>query len=221
MANAELQAFLLELGATPEQLAHPNELDKVAFAGDLALGKGLDRTAQELADEVGIALSAVEFVYTALGLDIGGLAGFGDRDVALMRLIADDTTGLLDQLATELLRVTGSSMRRIAESAVAAYVQDIEPTPRQQEVALVELAQLNNFASNLVVTFSDTIGAAFPPPYVDRGAPTAQRTERDCCARADPHGYRLRRLGGVYAYLNRAGAPRPDRSHRRVRTDRL
>lgn len=123
--------------------------------------RGLDLTLSDLASRAGATVDATRAVYDALGLVTDELAGFGPGDVDLISLTASDESGLVDDVGTQVLRVAGGSLRRVAEAVVAAYVQDVENHPDHQRHDLIELADMNAFASGLIVAVGDTLGTMF------------------------------------------------------------
>ena len=161
MADRDLVEHLIRLGASEAQVAGLDDHALIGLAGDLALGDGLDLTLAELAGRSGVSVERAGEIYRTLGLDVDGLAGFGQGDVELISLWATDESGVVDELAEELLRVAGTSVRRLAEATVAAYVQDVENHPGRRGLDPVELADLNMFSSGLVLTFADTLGTVF------------------------------------------------------------
>ncbi|MCP5027841.1 MAG: adenylate/guanylate cyclase domain-containing protein [Actinomycetia bacterium] len=162
MADPRLHEHLVSLGATPEELAAvDDEGGLISLAGDLTLSRGLDLTLDELAARCRVSAEQVRSLYAALGLDVERLSGFGEGDVDLVTLTMADGTGLIDLVGAELFRVVGRSLRRIAETAVAAYVQDVESPPDEHGADLVGLAELNQIASGLAVDLGTALGPVF------------------------------------------------------------
>jgi len=64
---------------------------------------------------------------------------FGTRDAELIGLLVSASE--LELEGTELLRVMGASLDRIAEAAVALYVQDVEDRTGRPEIPPLELAR--------------------------------------------------------------------------------
>ena len=69
---------------------------ELRIAGDLQLAAGLDHDVVDLAREVGCSIEEARSVYTRLGLRVEELAGFGDGDIALVSLVTNDTSGIVD-----------------------------------------------------------------------------------------------------------------------------
>lgn len=161
MADRDLVDYLRARGATEDQMAGLDDGDLIGLSGDLAATQGLDLTLEQLADQAGTDVDSARSFYRAAGLDPDELAGFGDGDVELLQLLSGDTTGMVEQVADELLRVAGVSLRRLAEATVAVYVQDVENQPGIDRADLVLLAQLNSLGSELLVQFARQLGTLF------------------------------------------------------------
>ena len=161
MGEDELVDQLRQRGATEEQLAGLDEGGLIALSGDLSLTADLFLTLGELAERAGTTPDRARRLFHALGLDPDALAGFGEGDVAALRLVESDSSGIVAQVADELLRVAGTSLRRLAEASVAVYVQDVEHRVDQDHADLETLAEMNSFASHLLVQFSDVLGPMF------------------------------------------------------------
>lgn len=161
MPDPELRSHLLGAGAGEADMAGLDDTGLVGLAGDLRLAAGLDMTLAELSERCATTSVEAQQVYRALGLDATTLAGFGDGDVELLRLVLGDEVAIISEVADELLRVAGRSLRQLAEATVAAYVQDVENDPHRPERDLVGLAEMNAYASSLLVAFSRTLGTVF------------------------------------------------------------
>jgi adenylate cyclase len=161
MADPELVEYLRSRGATEDQMSGLEDGDLIGLSGDLSATEGLDLTLEQLAHRAGTDVDTARSLYAAVGLDPDELAGFGDGDVELLRLLSADTTGMVEQVADELLRVAGVSLRRLAEATVAVYVQDVENQPGIDRADVVLLAQLNSLGSGLLVRFATHLGTLF------------------------------------------------------------
>lgn len=160
MAESQLLAHLAKLGATEAQIAGLDDGDLIGLAGDLQLSAGLSLTLDEVAREAGCEPDAVRTIYEGLGLRVEDMAGFGDGDVALVSLIAGDTSGIIDTVGPQILRAAGSALSRLAEAAVAAYVQDVEHHGNDGRDLIAEADQ-NAFASTLVLVLGDMLPTVF------------------------------------------------------------
>lgn len=159
MAEPRLLAHLARLGATDAQVSGLDDDDLIGLAGDLQLAGGLSLTFDDVARRADCEPDDVRAVYEGLGLRVDDLAGFGDGDVALVSLVAHDTSGIIDTVGTQLLRVAGSALSRLAEATVAAYVQDVEH--RDDSRDLIAEADQNAFASALVLVLGDMLPTVF------------------------------------------------------------
>lgn len=160
MPDARLLTHLADLGASEGQLVGLDDGGLIGLAGDLQLSARLDCTLEEVAHLAGCDLDRARSIYSMLGLPVDRLAGFGEGDTAMLSLITGDTSGVIEEVGPQLLRVAGSAMTRLAEAAVAAYVQDIEP--RDAAVGdLIELADRNAGASALAVGLGRQLATIF------------------------------------------------------------
>jgi adenylate cyclase len=160
MADARLRAHLAELGATDEQLAGLGDDELIGLAGDLQLRAGLDLGIDDVARAAGCDAQRVRTIYESLGLRVDELAGFGDGDIVLASLLVGDTSGMVDAVGSQLLRVAGSALARLAEAAVAAYVQDVEHRDGATR-ELISEADQNALASSLVLLLGDALPTVF------------------------------------------------------------
>ena len=159
MADPRLLAHLASLGATDALVSGLDDHDLIGLAGDLQLAGGLPLTLDDVAREADCEPDDVRAIYERLGLRVDDLAGFGDGDVALVSLVAHDTSGIIETVGTQILRVAGSALSRLAEATVAAYVQDVEH--RDDARDLVAEADQNAFASTLVLVLGDMLPTVF------------------------------------------------------------
>ena len=160
MSQDDLRSHLVELGATAEQVTGLGDGDLIGLAGDLQLAAALDLDLDALSTAAGCTVAEAHAVYDLLGLDVDQLAGFGDGDVALLRLLNDDSSGIAGRLAPSLLRVAGSAMARMADATVAAYVQDIEPEA-SRALDPIRLADQNAVGSALALAFADCLSTIY------------------------------------------------------------
>jgi adenylate cyclase len=66
-----------------------------------------------------------------------------------------------DSEADELLRVVGSALARVADAAVAFYVQTVESDLREQGATAVQLAEKNARAATMAMQLGQGLGAVF------------------------------------------------------------
>lgn len=160
MADPDLQAHLSHLGATAEQLAGVGDEELIGLAGDLQLAADLTLDLDSLSQQTGATVVELRAIYEQLGLRTDDLAGFGAGDVAMVSLISDDTSGIVDEVGPQVLRVAGGVLARLAETLVAAYVQDIEEE-LGDGADLVALADQNALGSALAVALGDNLSTVF------------------------------------------------------------
>jgi adenylate cyclase len=160
MVDPRLRAHLVELGATEDQLVGLDDDDLIGLAGDLQLRAGLDLGLDDVARAAGCDADRIRAIYEGLGLRVEDLGGFGDGDLALTSLVVGDTSGIVDTVGAQLLRVAGSSLARLAEATVAAYVQDVEHRADASRDLLAEADQ-NALASTLVLVLGDALPTVF------------------------------------------------------------
>ena len=156
-----LVEHVLGLGGTRAQVEGLDDDELIALAGDLALTRGLDLDLAGLSARCGVDEDRIRALYASIGLPADTLPGFGSGDVELVSLATVDPTGIVDQVANELLRVAGTSLRRLAEAAVAAYVQDIEGANIERGEDPRVLADTNHASSALIVAFAATLGTMY------------------------------------------------------------
>jgi adenylate cyclase len=137
----ELVAFLEEQGADPEQVAEAISDEALwALTTDVLLAEGEEITAEELAQQAGLTSDQMRRVLRAIGLsaaaystaDLIGIAAGAE----MFKLFPDEENVL------RLLRVVGSSIRRIAEASVAAYISAVEKPLVDQGATVLEHAKL-------------------------------------------------------------------------------
>ena len=123
-ATPELVDFLLSLGATPEQIAEAATRSRlIGLGADLVFSPAEGFTARELAARAGAGRGG----HGHLAGSRGGGAGAGRPDV-----LRDDV-GLVRTLTSvdlftaaegdELMHVVGSALSKVADAAIAFYVQ--------------------------------------------------------------------------------------------------
>lgn len=155
-------AYLRSLGATPERIEEARLDQRLAgLAADLVLGQGADLTANGVAERLGVEPSAVVELWRTLGIAVPDASRpmFSERDA--------DLTALALQLnpigghGVELFRVLGTSLARVAEAAVAIYVQTVQPDLDRAEVDMAVWARDMAETTELAMRIGDAMGAVF------------------------------------------------------------
>ena len=84
---------------------------------------------------------------------------FSERDADSPR--SSSTTNPVGSHGDELLRVLGSSLTRVAEAAVAVYVQTVEPEMDVPEVDIAVWAQADGRVTAAAMRLGDSMGTIF------------------------------------------------------------
>ena len=160
--NTELVDLLVTRGATREQIEAAAQLGLSGLAADLVLSASQDTSAEELADKAGVDLEDVAKIWRALGVDVSNPKEpiFSAADVELTRgLAASDIWSHGD--ADELLRVVGSALARVADAAVAFYVQTVESDLEASGATPAQFAEESAVAAAKVLELGNSLGAVF------------------------------------------------------------
>jgi adenylate cyclase len=150
----ELVEFLVGLGATPRDLEEWKD-ELPALASVLALRPGAERlTNEEVAAGAGITVAELDRFRRAAGLpEEAPDSDTGTRaDIEAFSLIAAAGVLLGEQAVLQLTRVIGSSMARIADAAVSAFLVNVElPLRGEDDVAIaLAVAKANAQAGALI-----------------------------------------------------------------------
>ena len=153
---------LRSLGATQEQIdIARRECHFVGLAADLVLTKGAVLSAADLADRAGVPADVVLSLWRTLGVAVPDehLPMFSERDAEFTVFMID--TNPVGSHGEELLRVLGSSLTRVAEAAVAVYVQTVEPEMDVPEVDIGVWAQQMADVTSAAMRLGDSMGTIF------------------------------------------------------------
>lgn len=146
--------------APPEDVAHARRV--AALAGDAVLARDADLTLREVAARAGVPVEAAVGMFHDLGIAVPALdvPQFAPADALLVeRLSAAVDIGIVN--GQELLRVVAGSMERIAEAAVAVYVQGPDDELRRRSAPVVKTARSNVLATEMALD----LGTAFGPIF--------------------------------------------------------
>jgi hypothetical protein len=137
-----LRDWLAAHGASAEQIAAcelaaaERGREPEGLASDLVLARGVTLTARDLADRLGLDVVDIVAIYRDLGVVVPDVdaAQFTEDDAMLVtRLLRATSAGdIPSTTSAELLRVVAGAMDRIAEAAVAIYVQGPEEDLRRR-----------------------------------------------------------------------------------------
>ncbi len=160
--GAEVDDYLRSLGATDEQIERAREdAQLIGLGADLVLSRGADRSAADLAAEAGRPLDEVLRFWRTLGVTVPGPERpmFTATDVAFttMALALPPVHGHGD----ELFRVLGASLSRVAEAAVALYVQTVEPGFDTPEADPLEWAKDMVATTSAAMKLGEAMGSVF------------------------------------------------------------
>ena len=160
--DGELEAFLRSLGATPERIRAAAEAGHLpGLAADLVLTSGAELTARQVAEQVGTTVEVVIDTWRTLGLRVDpDEPAFSTTDVELVRgLVAMES--FLEHEGDELLRIVGSALGRVADAAVAVYVQTVETSMTEAGASGLDLARDNAVTAATALQLGDAMGTLF------------------------------------------------------------
>ncbi|MGH9288081.1 MAG: adenylate/guanylate cyclase domain-containing protein [Acidimicrobiales bacterium] len=152
-AAAELREWLIAHGAAVEQIeASEDEGHADGLAADLVLSRDATLSARDVAQRSALDVDAVLAIYRDLGISVPDTNAplFTEDDVTLVSQLAQAaTSGIVS--GQEVLRVVAGAMERIAEAAVAVYVQGPEEELRRRGATPLEHAERNAKATELAM----------------------------------------------------------------------
>ena len=160
--DGELEAFLTGLGATPERTRAAAEAGHLpGLAADLVLTSGAELTAREVADRAGTTVEVVLARWRTLGLAVDpDERAFSATDVELVRGLAA-LRGSSGFQGDELLRILGAALARVADAAVAVYVQTVETSMTAAGSSSLDLARDNATTAAMALQLGDAMGTLF------------------------------------------------------------
>lgn len=160
--DAALRALLAEHGGEPHDGGAAFDHGLAALASDLVLKRGVALSARDVAGRTGDHVAVVVRLFHNLGVAVADLdvPMFTTADAVLIeRLARAGDLGLAE--GDELLRVVAGAMERIAEAAVAVYVQGPEEELRRRLASPAECARANMQATELALD----IGVGLAPVF--------------------------------------------------------
>src|SRR5256885_7663343 len=136
----ELVAFLTERGVDPDVIAEGITEDSLwELTTESLLATRDDLTADELGGRAGLTPEQLRRVHRALGLRDDS---YSSDDVVIATTGAEAIKLFGDEdVALRLLRVIGTSIRRIAEASVAAYIAGVEKPLVDADASVLAHAQ--------------------------------------------------------------------------------
>lgn len=176
--------LLRSLGATGEQVAaYGSGQGLPALAIDLVLARGHTLTPEAVAQQAGCDSSDVVEVFRLIGVPVRpGEAVLGGDDVAMVRAILAPEVSTAHLVGgEEVLRVMAVSIARIADAAVALYVQQIESAPATREAAdpaaVLEQVEVARETTQVALSVGAGLGTVFSHHL--RQAIRRQRTSQE------------------------------------------
>ncbi|HET6949662.1 MAG TPA: adenylate/guanylate cyclase domain-containing protein [Acidimicrobiales bacterium] len=162
-AGEQLHALLTDLGAAQGDIETALAIGNAeALASDLVLRRGATLSARQVAERSDVELGKVVLIFRDLGVPVADVDApqFTEGDVVLVdRLGNASTAGIIR--GDDLLRVIAGSMERIAEAAVALYVQGSEEYLRLRLADSVECLRTNVAATELGLDIGNGLAAVF------------------------------------------------------------
>lgn len=159
----ELIGYLMGLGATLDELvdAYP-DLPQVASARALR-GTGERFTQAEAATRAGVPIDVAGRIWRATGFPDPGpeAAIFTDDDVEVLRTFQAGAELLGEDVVLQVARVMGSSMMRVADATIAAFVVNVAAPSLQADPGGLDLARANWEGIELLRRASDAMDAIF------------------------------------------------------------
>ncbi|HEX6417880.1 MAG TPA: hypothetical protein VFZ77_05270 [Acidimicrobiales bacterium] len=160
--DTALRTWLAERGSDPDAGVGPDDLGAAALASDLVLERGAVLSARDLARRAGMDVAGVVALFRDLGIAVTdpGAPAFTEADAVLVeRMFRARDLGIID--GSELLRVVGRAVERIAEAAVAVYVQGPEEALRRRQASVAECARTNVAATELALDLGVGLAPVF------------------------------------------------------------
>jgi adenylate cyclase len=158
----ELLEYLIELGATPEELvAYRDTLPRLA--GTLGIRGGPALTLAEAAERAGIDGQELRRLLRAAGLpEPDPDARILTEDFAVLGSTAGAAADFFGQDALEqLVRVMGSAMARVADAVLSAFLVNVEPTARREDPVGLAVARANVEATAFLPLVPAALDALF------------------------------------------------------------
>jgi adenylate cyclase len=161
--TSELIEFLRSLGATPVQIAEAeNRSNLIGLGADLVFSAPEGLSARDLASRAGAPVEDVMNIWRALGVDVPGpdTPMFSSDDVGLVRTVTSVDLFTASE-GDELLHVIGSALSRVADAAIAFYIQTIESDLADSGADALRLAQKGSGAAQTALDLGEGLGAVF------------------------------------------------------------
>jgi adenylate cyclase len=159
-----LREFLLSLGATEDQIEVAHATGHLAgLAADITLDRGFTMSPDDVAEHIGRPVEDVIEVCRLLGISVQqGVPGLGTDDERVLGELLPSAESLFDAGGgDELLRVIATSMARIADAAVAAYVVRVERDLVAIDASILDHARSNTAGALVAERLADSLPVVF------------------------------------------------------------
>jgi adenylate cyclase len=160
--HRRLGDWLAARGATPEAMAAAEAEGGLSrLATDLVLTKGTGLSARDIAARAGVDGKDVAELFGRFGISVPDLDApqFTNADATLFIGFCGTSMHTVD--AGDLPRVVAAAMDRIAEAAVALYVQGPELEVRRSGADAVRLAEKAALATDAALDLGNGLGVLF------------------------------------------------------------
>ena len=161
--EALIRRLLADLGASDAEVELALDSGKAdGLAGDLVLERGATLTARQVAEQSDLPVGKVAAMFRDLGIVVRDLdtAQFTEADVMLVQRFGHaHVVGVVR--GEDLLRVVAGAMERIAEAAVAVYVQGAEDDLRRTWADPLTCVRSNIQATELAVDLGHGLAPIF------------------------------------------------------------
>jgi len=161
--EALIRRLLADLGASDAEVELALDSGRAdGLAGDLVLKRGATLTARQVAEQSDLPVGKVAAMFRDLGIVVRDLdtAQFTEADVMLVQRFGHaHVVGVVR--GEDLLRVVAGAMERIAEAAVAVYVQGAEDDLRRTSADPLTCVRSNIQATELAVDLGHGLAPIF------------------------------------------------------------
>ena len=162
-SDDELRHWLRDHGVDPTgRDTFDGDLGWSDVSGDLVLSRGAELSLEEVAARSGVAVDKVLHTFHDLGVSVPDEATpmFTAVDVAFVTSMVRAAEIGIGQ-GDALLHVVAGAMERIAEAAVAVYVQGPEDELRRRRATVFDCARSNVDATELALALGNGLGGVF------------------------------------------------------------
>jgi adenylate cyclase len=161
-ARLELLQYLTGLGATPEELVTFQDT-LPALAGVLAIRGGPALTLEQAAARSGLSVDEVRSLARTAGIPDPEpeVPVFTESFVQFAAGMTEVTMVFGEEAATQLIRVFGLAMSRIADAAISSFLVNVAPSAQAEDPAGLGVARANAQAASLLPLMAPALDALF------------------------------------------------------------